>query len=512
MLQKLIKGGWKSGDLPAVVTQLSKFQVFDGAVVPREHARLGIPVSSAGMQYAKRSRLGGQRLYLTDDSSSLWLCFPFSTMHARFVANNDVDYHTRMNLSRVLRGEPHPEYLSPAQVLELLFRDSDFPFAMEVFDTQTCKKRRYTKADFLADMLRGPAANLADTSVQDCPNYLRPFFTGMGSDAFALVAPPSETSEHLVFALNRPWPVWVNPTNFLGVTVFLPVGGKHAVGMPLQGLNRGEVRKGTCNYAATREQLVDTKDLILVDMKSRGVFDHNSGEQLQFAPFHDMMMPYVTGGETHYAETISSNVFVVVEEASKRVLLTPSAEEGNYPGITRFFVLQFANDVLLPLGLVDEVREAPLTRELLLSGKVKEMFRTGSASGVNFINALVWYDVASERYNRLELGKEFGEVAAVVSEAFELVARGYELVLKSPDPRAKLSALNRFSEMCVRLEVPEEKVASAMPTFSPSCVKDFDPHLVLEGVGKATRMFEKRAAFATAHDRKQLKELARSRY
>lgn len=511
MLKKLIKGGWKSGDLPTVVTQLSRFQVFDGVVVPREHHRLGIPVSAAGMQYAKRSRLGGQRLYLTNDSSSMWLCFPFSNLHARFVYNNDVSYHTRMNVNRVLRGEAHPEYMSPSQVLDLLFRGDEYPFSMEVFDTQTRKKRRYTRADFFADMLRGPAANLADISVSDCSSYLRPFFTGMGSDAFALVAPPSETSEHLVFALNRPWPVWVNPTNFSGVTVFLPAGGVHAVGMPLHGLNQGEVRKGTCNYAATREQLVDTKDLILADMKSRGVFDHENGEQLSFVPFHDMMMPYVDG-ETHYAETISSNVFVVVQESGKRVLLTPKAEEGNYPGITRFFVLQFAKDVLLPLGLVDEVREGPLTRELLLSGKVKEMFRTGSASGVNFVNALVYYDVASEKYRRLELSKEFGDVASVVSEAFELVARGYELVLKNSDSRVRLDTLNRFSEMCVRLEVPEEKVAGAMPTFSPPCVKDFDSHLVLEGVSKATRMFEKRASVATMHDKRQLKELARNRY
>ena len=506
----LIKGGWKSTDLPTVVTQLSKFQVFDGVVVPREHARLDVPVSAAGVQYAKRSRLGGQRLYLTDDHGSLWLCFPFSAMHARFVYNNDVDYHTKMNFSRVLRGEPHPEYLSPSQMLELLFRDSGFPFSMEVFNTQDRKKRRYTRADFLADMVRGPAANLADSSVNDCPNYLRPFFTGMGSDAFALVAPPSETSEHLVFALNRPWPVWVNPTNFFGVTVFLPAGGKHAVGMPLHGLNRGEVRKGTCNYAATREQLVDTKDLALADMQSRGIFDHDSDEQLSFAPFHDMMMPYVGEGETHYAETISSNVFVVLQESGKRVLLTPSAEEGNYPGITRFFVLQLAKDILVPLGMVDEVREAPLTRELLLSGRVKEMFRTGSASGINFVNALVWYDVSKEYYRQLNLPN--GDVTSVVSEAFELVARGYKLALRVPNELVRLGALTRFSEMCVRLEVPESKVAGAMPTFSPSCVKDFDHHLVLEGVGKATRMFEKRIAVGTMHDKRQLSELARSRY
>ncbi len=489
-------------DLPKVVTDLSPLQVLDGVVLRREHPKFAIPVSAAGIQYAKRSGLGGQRLYLTEHDGSMWLCFPFSDLHARFVYNNDAEYHARMNFHRIIRAVPHPEYLPPSQILDLLYDQKEFPFSMEVLDVETSRKRQYTRKDFLADMVRGPAANLADSLVNACPNYLRPFFTALGVDAFALIAPPSESSDQLVFALNRPWPVWVNPSNFDGVSIFLPAGGEESVGISQNGINENEVRKRSNNYAATREAIVDAKGLLIADMKEKGIYENGQSVNVT-VPFHDIMVPY-TSGETHYPETISSNVFVVIQEGEKKVLLTPPALRGNYPGITRFFVLKLANEVLVPMGLIDEVKEGPITQKLLQKGTVLEMFRTGSASGINFVNRVVWFD--KKRYEQRSLTQSIGAVTSVISEVFEGVARGYSL-------GGAHECLRKFASLCVRLEIPEAKISGAMPTFSPPSVNEYPRSLVLEGVdlSKASAAFRRGSSIATAHDFATVRQLGRSR-
>lgn len=497
----------KSSDMPRVVSDLSKFQVVDGVVVPRTDRRLWVPVSSSGLQYGKGSGLGGQRLYLTYDEK-WWLCFPFSDLHARFVYNGDVEYHRKANLARVL-GKAVEDYLLPVEVLKVLYGNGDFPFSMEVFDSQNGQKRRYGKTDFLADMLRGPAANLVDKT-GECPSYLRPFRTAFGVDPFAIVAPPGPSSENRVFALNRPWSVWVNPTNFNGVTVFMPAAGLHAVGMPEGGINFCEGRKLSVSYGATREQLVDTKELLAADMAANGVY--LNGERLKDTPvMSEMLVPFVSE-ELHYPETLSSNVFVVLNEHGKKVLQTPPAEYGNYPGITRFFVLKLA-EILLPLGLIDEVREGRLTRELLMKGNVVEMFRTGSASGVNFVNALLWFDNLERRYVARQFGNVPGKVTAVVSEVFEGVARGYEMHVPTR-PDLDLSCLRRFGKMTVRLELPEGKFEPSLKTFAPPSMSAFPQANVLEGMDprREMKMFERRAALARTYDRSGLRELARSRY
>ncbi len=506
-------------DLPQVVTDLAPYQVVDGFVVKRDSSNLLVPVSAPGVQYAKHSKLGGQRLYLTEHGELQWLCFPFTNLHVRFVYNSDIAYHTRMNAERLLTGAPHRDYISPSRVLDLLFKggtlNSDvgtFDFKVEVVDTTTGQKRHYKAEDFLADMLRGPAMNLLSSDGQ-VPNYLRPFVTSFGESPFSLSPPASDaTSENHVFALSRSWPIWVNPTNFTGVTLFLPLCGPEGLGMPEAGLGDAEIRKASANYSATREQFVEALALVKNLLHGSNAVDSHSGEQLTGVMFHDALMPFVGNCEIHYSETISSNIFVVVNEDGKKVLLTPPAEHGNYAGITRFFALKLAKEILIPLGLVDEVREGKVTRDLLMKGDVLEVFRSGSASGVNFVNALVWYDPFSQRFVRKNLGDSAGHVATAVSEAYESVIRGYEVDLVEPNSSIRLDALVRFAQMCFRLELPEDKRKKAMQTFSPDSVRNFSSNLVLEGLHPTPRTFRRSNRFVgQEHRQTALRRLATNR-